>query len=73
MAAASIEVYAIGSDVVIDGDIPAVITAFEVRGKVGLITYQCAWWEERSRKSEWLTEDEIKPKETIRKIPISIK
>jgi uncharacterized protein YodC (DUF2158 family) len=55
------EVIAIGSDVLIDGEIPAKIMAFEVRGEVGLVTYQCAWWDERSRKSEWLTEGEIKP------------
>jgi hypothetical protein len=68
-----IQVYPIGSEIVIDGDIPAVITAFEVRGMVGLITYQCTWWDERNRKSEWLTESEIKPREHVRKTTISIK
>lgn len=69
----TLEVYEIGSEVIIDGDIPAVITAFEVRGKVGLITYQCAWWEDRTRKSEWLTENEVKPKDANRKQSISFK
>lgn len=68
-----IQVYPIGSDVTIDGDIPARIMAFEVRGTVALITYQCSWWDERTRKTDWFTEAEIKPRETVRKHPISMK
>jgi hypothetical protein len=60
-----IEVLAIGSSVLVDGDIPARILAFEVRGD-GLVTYQCAWWDERKRQMEWLTEAEIKPRGTER-------
>jgi uncharacterized protein YodC (DUF2158 family) len=59
----NMEVLAIGSEVAIAGDIPATIIAFEVRGTVGLITYQCCWWDERTRRSEWLTEAEVVPKE----------
>lgn len=56
-----IEIFAIGSKVTIDGDIPATITAVEIRGAVGLVTYQCCWWDQRSRKVEWVTAGEVQP------------
>lgn len=56
-----IEMFAIGSKVTIDGDIPATITAVEIRGIAGLVTYQCCWWDQRTRKSEWVTAAEIQP------------
>lgn len=68
-----IKIYPIGSAVLIDGDIPATIIAFEVRGTVALITYQCCWWGERDRKTEWPTESEVKPTNGVIRQPISIK
>jgi uncharacterized protein YodC (DUF2158 family) len=58
-----LEVFPIGAKVTIDGDIPATIVAFEVRGDTDgrVVTYQCVWWDERTRKSEWITEGEIVP------------
>ena len=56
-----IEIFTIGSKVTIDGDIPAMITAVEIRGAAGLVTYQCCWWDNRARKSEWVTASEIQP------------
>lgn len=59
-----IEVLAIGTEVTIDGDIPAVIRRIEIRGMGDnkLISYECVWWDERVRKTEWLEADEMKPK-----------
>ena len=57
----SIEVFAIGSKVTVDGDIPATIRAIEIRGEIGLISYQCVWWDERNRRVEWVTASEIQP------------
>lgn len=56
-----IEVLAIGTEVTIDGDIPATIRAIAVYSE-HWIKYLCVWWNERERKEEWLTATEIKPK-----------
>jgi hypothetical protein len=53
-----IEVYAIGTAVIIDGDIPATIRAFTIYSDTW-VKYCCVWWDERTRKEEWLTADEI--------------
>jgi hypothetical protein len=50
-----LEVIEIGSSVMLDGEIPATVTGLEVRGAEHLLTYQVTWWDERSRKSEWVT------------------
>lgn len=64
-----IEVYAIGTNVVIDGDIPATIRAVTIYSPTW-IKYLCVWWDERNRKEEWLTVDEVQvneqTQETIR-------
>ena len=53
-----IQVLAIGTDVTIDGDIPATIRAVTIYSETW-IKYLCVWWDERTRKEEWLTADEI--------------
>jgi len=53
------EVLAIGTAVTIDGDIPATIRAITIYSE-HWVKYLCVWREERTRKEEWLTEDEIK-------------
>lgn len=61
--------FRIGSDVLIGNDIRARIRAIEIRGPEQLVTYQCAWWDERTLKSEWVYSDEITPltkKKTMR-------
>lgn len=57
-----IEVLAIGTAVTIDGDIPAVIRAITIYSE-HWVKYNCVWWEERNRREEWLTIDEITVKE----------
>lgn len=61
-----IEVYELGIDVLIDGDIPATLTAINIRpaqsGSVRIM-YEVTWWDERSRKSEWLEPFEVRPKD----------
>jgi hypothetical protein len=64
-----IEVLAIGTEVTIDGEIPATIRGICIRSESN-ITYECVWWDERSRKIEWLTVDEIKPKSEHKAITI---
>ena len=53
-----IEVYAPGSDVLIDGVISARIIAVLIEEKG--ISYQCVWWNERERKIEWLAASEVR-------------
>jgi hypothetical protein len=48
------EVYEIGSQVLIDGDIPATVTAINIRGIEHRLQYEVTWWDERNRKSDWL-------------------
>lgn len=54
-----ISVYAIGSFVKVDGDIPATIRAITIYN-ASWIKYLCVWWDERHRKEEWLHESEFK-------------
>jgi hypothetical protein len=57
-----IEVLAIGTQVVIDGEIPATIRAVTIYSDTW-IKYLCVWWDERTRREEWLLADEIKAQE----------
>lgn len=67
-----IEVISIGTEVVIDGAIPAVIRGVTFYNE-HWIKYLCVWWDERARKEEWLTTDEFKPKDLVRANRITIK
>lgn len=61
----TIEVLAIGTRVTIDAEIPATIRRIEIRGpQHDQISYECVWWDERTRKSEWLSPDELTTKES---------
>ncbi len=53
-----IEVMQVGSPVTLSGDIPAIITSIAIDGKCH-ITYQCVWWNGRTRNSEWLKQFEV--------------
>lgn len=63
----TIEVIEIGSEITIDNDIPAIVTAVEIRGSEHLLTYQVTWWDERTRKSEWVTPQEVKASQSKRR------
>jgi hypothetical protein len=56
------EVYEIGSEVTIDGEIPARITGISIHGIEHRLQYEVTWWNERSRVSDWLDPFEVKPK-----------
>ena len=58
-----ITVFEIGSKVLLDGEIPATVTAISIRGIEHRLTYEVMWWDERTRKSEWVDPFEIQPKE----------
>jgi len=60
-----IQVFELGSHVVVDGEIPAVITAVSIRPAQNSVrvSYEVTWWDERSRKCEWVEPFEIKPQE----------
>lgn len=53
------DVHAIGSMVLVDGTVPARITAIFIRDN--RITYEVVWWNERERKEEVVEEWEIQP------------
>lgn len=59
-----IEVFELNSEVLIDGEIPAFITAISIRpaGEGVRVSYEVTWWDERTRKCEWVEPYEIKPK-----------
>lgn len=61
------EVFEIGSDVLLDGDIPAKITAINIRGAEHRLTYEVTWWDERNRKSEWVDPFEIRVNDAKKK------
>jgi len=60
-----IEVFELSSHVLIDGEIPAVITGISLRAAENSVrvSYEVTWWDERSRKCEWVEPFEIKPQE----------
>ena len=53
-----IEVMQIGSPVTLSDDIPARITSISIDENCR-ITYQCVWWNGRTRTSEWLEQFEV--------------
>lgn len=53
------EVYEVGTEVLLDNDIPARITAICIKGVEHRLTYECTWWDERVRKCDWLDPWEI--------------
>jgi hypothetical protein len=55
----AIEIIPVGSKVFLDGEIAATVQAVEIRGQPHSLTYQCIWWDDRVRKSEWVRPDEI--------------
>ena len=63
MATKHRSVIEIGSTVSIgtnDDPIGAVVQAVSLRGKGGAVAqYECVWWDGKTRKSEWVGEDEI--------------
>lgn len=54
-----IEVFQVGSPVIIGDHIEATILTICIYNQLR-ITYQVAWWDGNTRKSEWLEEDEVK-------------
>jgi hypothetical protein len=62
-----IEVLEIGSSVVIDGEIPATVTGINIRGVEHRLQYEVTWWDERTRKSEWVEPYEVKAKQVHRR------
>lgn len=61
----TIDVFELGAQCMIDGEIPATITAVSIRPAENSvrISYEVTWWDERTRKSEWVEPGEIKAKE----------
>lgn len=50
--------YAIGSKVKIGGGIAGVVTRISITSRTKVL-YEVAWWDGRTRKSEWLEEFEV--------------
>lgn len=51
-------VFANGTQIKVDGDIPATIRAIAIHSE-HWVKYCCVWWDERARKEEWLIADEF--------------
>lgn len=68
-----IEVISVGSEVVIDGEIPAVVKRVCIEDDAGCLTYECVWWDERTRKSEWFRPNEIKAKDGTKRTRIKMR
>ncbi|HEX2881595.1 MAG TPA: hypothetical protein VHO25_18830 [Polyangiaceae bacterium] len=56
---AEIEVFGIGSSVLLDGTVSARVTGIMIRE--GRILYECVWWNERDRQEEMVEPWEIRP------------
>lgn len=53
-----IEVFSLGTEIQVDGEIPAVIRGITIYNEQW-VKYLCVWWDERQRKEEWLAPDEF--------------
>lgn len=53
----TIQVIAIGSDVLVGGDIPAKVLAVTI-GE-GYVAYKCSWWNEGQRHVDWIPQIEV--------------
>lgn len=62
-----LDVIEIGSFVTLDKDIPATVTAISIRSKAHAVSYECTWWDERNRKTEWVTPEEVQPRDANRR------
>ena len=73
----TIEVFQLGAQCMIDGEIPATITAVSLRPAENSVrvSYEVTWWDERTRKSEWVEPYEIKARAAksseIRFLPVT--
>lgn len=54
-----IDVYAIGSTVLVDGSVSARVNAIFIRE--GRVMYEIVWWNDRSRKEETVESWEVQP------------
>lgn len=54
-----IDVYAVGSSVLVDGSVEARVTAIFIRK--GRVSYEVVWWNDRTRKEEIVETWEIQP------------
>lgn len=68
-----IEVISVGTEVVIDGEIPATIKRVCIEDEAGCLTYECVWWDERARKSAWFRPHEIKLKDETKRTRIKLR
>jgi len=59
MRANDIEVFMVGSPVIVGGKIEAVITGICIR-EHRHITYECSWFDNANRHCQWLEQIEIK-------------
>lgn len=53
-----IEVFAVGSAVMLHGDIPASVLSISIRS-VFDVDYKVVWWDGRNRKEEWVDHREV--------------
>lgn len=67
-----IEIWAPGTSVKMDGEIPAKIRGVTIYSEMW-IKYLCVWWDNRIRHEEWLQEDEFTVTNGGRKIGVSRK
>lgn len=69
------EVFEIGSEVLIDVDVPGIVTGINIRGVEHRLQYEVTWWDERNRKSDWFDPFEIKAKgvkiRTLKFVPLA--
>ncbi len=54
----TIELIQVGSPVTVGEDIRAAITGIAIDAECR-VTYQCSWWDGRTRQSEWLEQFEV--------------
>ena len=59
-ATLTLQVMQLGSPIIIGESIPARIVGIAIDIKMR-ITYRCAWWDGRTRHSEWLEQCEVLP------------
>lgn len=66
----SVVLFAVGTTVTIGGHIDATITGVMIGPSLS-VSYECAWWDGRSRTTAWLKQNEVSRKDEST-MPLSI-
>lgn len=58
-----LELIEIGTEVLLNGGLPAKVSAVTIRGIENFVAYECVWWNEGERKVDWIPSVQVAEKD----------